>query len=56
MREPADAAAARFSYKAQQMGTADQTVEYWFDPFGWTAPTGYLSDRSDREPPADETH
>jgi arginase family enzyme len=24
------------------MGLADQTVEHWFDPFGWTAPTGYL--------------
>jgi hypothetical protein len=42
MREPSDAAASRFSSRAQQMGIADQTVEHWFDRFGWTAPTGYL--------------
>jgi len=50
MREPSDAAASRFTSRAQQMGVADQTVEHWFDPFGWTAPTGYLRKR----PAADE--
>jgi hypothetical protein len=50
MREPSDAAASRFTSRAQQMGVADQTVEHWFDPFGWTAPTGYLRER----PAADE--
>jgi hypothetical protein len=54
MREPSDAAASRFSFRAQQMGIADQTVEHWFDPFGWTAPTGYLADNSDTEPDTDE--
>jgi hypothetical protein len=48
MREPSDAAASRFSFKAQQMGIADQTVEHWFDPFGWTAPTGYLREKAER--------
>jgi hypothetical protein len=54
MREPADAAASRFSYRAQQLGIADQTVEHWFDPFTWTAPTGYLTDRADTEPPTND--
>jgi hypothetical protein len=49
MREPADAATSRFSPRAQQLGIADQTVEHWFDPFGWAAPTGYLADRPDTE-------
>jgi hypothetical protein len=56
MREPADAAVARFSDRAQEMGIADQTVEHWFDPFGWTAPTGYLSDGADTEPPPGRRH
>jgi len=46
MREPSDAAASRFSPRALQMGIADQTVERWFDPFGWTAPTGYLAEKA----------
>jgi hypothetical protein len=54
MREPSDAAASRFAYRAQQMGIADQTVEHWFDPFGWTAPTGYLRENAAR-PAADES-
>jgi len=49
MREPADAATSRFSPRAQQLGIADQTVEHWFDPFGWAAPTGYLADKPDTE-------
>jgi hypothetical protein len=53
MREPSDAAASRFTFRAQQMGIADQTVEHWFDPFGWTAPTGYLRENAER-PAADE--
>lgn len=48
MREPSDAAASGFTFKAQQMGIADQTVEHWFDPFGWTAPTGYLRENAGR--------
>jgi len=53
MREPSDAAASRFTFRAQQMGIADQTVEHWFDAFGWTAPTGYLRQDAER-PAADE--
>jgi hypothetical protein len=54
MREPSDAAASRYRLRAQQMGIADQTVEHWLDPFGWTAPTGYL--RQNAEPPAADEH
>jgi hypothetical protein len=54
MREPSDAAASRFSPRALQLGIADQTVEHWFDPFGWTAPTGYLADKADAGPATDE--
>jgi hypothetical protein len=46
MAEPADAALARSDPLNQQLGVADQTVESWFDAFGWTAPTGYLRDAS----------
>jgi hypothetical protein len=51
MREPSDAAASRFTSRAQQMGIADQTVEHWFDPFGWTVPTGYLRENAERPAP-----
>lgn len=54
MREPADAAASRFSPRALQMGIADQTVEHWFDPFGWTTPTGYLAEKLDTGQETDE--
>ena len=46
MVEPADAALAGHDPLNQQLGVADQRVESWFDPFGWTSPTGYLKDRS----------
>ena len=42
MREPSDAAVAGQSPRNQQMGVADQRIEAWFRPFGWTTPTGYL--------------
>ena len=45
MEEPSDAAVARHSAVDQQLGIADQRIEAWFNPFGWTAPTGYLADR-----------
>lgn len=45
MEEPSDAAVARHSAVDQQLGIADQRIEAWFSPFGWTAPTGYLADR-----------
>ncbi len=54
MREPSDAAAARFSPEARHLGIADQTTEHWFDPFGGTAPTGYLRDTDDTGPAPDE--
>ena len=54
MHEPSDAAASRFSFTARQMGIADQTVEHWFDPFSWTAPTGYLADNAGTGPVTDE--
>jgi hypothetical protein len=46
MEEPADAAVARHSARNRQLGIADQRVQAWFEPFSWTIPTGYLSDRS----------
>jgi hypothetical protein len=30
------------------LAIADQTVEHWFDPSGWTAPTGYLRETTKR--------
>lgn len=42
MAEPADAALANHDPINEQMGVVDQRLEAWFDPFGWTAPTGYL--------------
>jgi hypothetical protein len=50
MRELSDATPFRFTLKAQQMGIADQIVEHWFDPFGWTAPTGYLRGTQNGQP------
>jgi hypothetical protein len=50
MTEPADAALAGQSEINYQMGVADQRLEAWFKPFGWTATTGYLSDEGPREP------
>lgn len=47
MREPADAAVAGASDISIQLGVVDQRLEAWFEPFGWTAPTGYLNTRSD---------
>jgi len=45
MSEPADAALAGHDPINQQLGVADQRVQAWFEPFGGTAPTGYLDDR-----------
>lgn len=46
MSEPADAAIAGHSHLNQQLGVADQRVQAWFDPFGWTPATGYLRERA----------
>jgi hypothetical protein len=46
MREPADAAVAGRAPINVQLGVVDQRMEAWFQPFGWTVPTGYLSDHS----------
>lgn len=43
MEEPADAAVAAHDAVNRQLGVVDQRVEAWFQPFGWTAPTGYLA-------------
>jgi hypothetical protein len=45
MREPADAAVAGESARNRQLGTVDQRIEAWFEPFAWAAPTGYLRER-----------
>ena len=46
MREPADVAVAGRSPINVQLGVVDQRIEAWFQPFGWTLPTGYLSEPS----------
>ena len=43
MAEPGDAAVAEHDDLVEQMGVADQRLERWFEPFGGTTPTGYLS-------------
>lgn len=45
MVEPADAAVAERSWVNVQLGVVDQRLDAWFVPFGWTPPTGYLSER-----------
>jgi hypothetical protein len=45
MSEPADAALAGHDPINRQLGVADQRVQAWFHPFGWTTPTGYLAER-----------
>ncbi len=49
MREPADAALAGQDPVHQWLGVADQRVESWFRSFGWTVPTGHLTDASDAD-------
>ena len=46
MAEPTDAALAGHDPINEQLGVVDQRLETWFDPFGWTAPTGYLHELS----------
>jgi hypothetical protein len=46
MEEPADAALAGHSQVNRQMGSVDQRLEAWFEPFGTAAPTGHLFKRS----------
>lgn len=43
MDEPADAAVAGHNDVNAQLGVADQRVEAWFRPFGYSVPTGHLS-------------
>jgi hypothetical protein len=45
MEEPADAALTGHHPINRQLGVADQRIEAWFDPFAWTAPSGYLNER-----------
>jgi len=47
MKEPADAALAGHDPINRQLGVADQRIQSWFDPFGWTAPTGHLAEPQD---------
>lgn len=42
MEEPSDAAVAGHSRIRREMGVVDQRIESWFEPFGWTIPTGYI--------------
>ena len=46
MSEPGGAALAGHDDIKRQMGVADQRVEAWFEPFGWTTPTGHLDERT----------
>jgi hypothetical protein len=46
MREPADAAVVGRSPINVHLGVVDQRIDAWFQPFGWTIPTGYLSEPS----------
>jgi hypothetical protein len=46
LREPADVAVAGRSPISVQLGVVDQRIDAWFQPFGWTIPTGYLSEPS----------
>jgi hypothetical protein len=46
MGEPADAALAAHTPHHRLLGVVDQRVEAWFEPFEWSAPTGYLQTRS----------
>jgi hypothetical protein len=49
MDEPADAALAQEDPVVRRLGVADQRVESWFLPFGWTVPIGHLFDGQDPE-------
>jgi hypothetical protein len=42
MADPGDAAVAGHDPINRQMGVVDQRVEAWFEPFGWTTPSGHL--------------
>ena len=42
MSEPSDAAVAGGDPVKREMGVVDQRIEAWFEPFGWTTPTGYI--------------
>lgn len=42
MSEPSDAAVAGGDPLKREMGVVDQRIEAWFEPFGWTTPTGYI--------------
>jgi hypothetical protein len=50
MKEPADAAVARDSAIARQLGMADQRLAAWFEPFFGLPSTGHLSAAEDRPP------
>jgi hypothetical protein len=54
MEEPADAALARHDAINRQLGVADQRIQSWFDPFSWTAPTGYLTEPAEEEEEEEE--
>ena len=49
MTEPADAAVAEETSIYEVMGIADQRVGAWFQPFGYSVPTGHL-DEPDESP------
>jgi len=42
MEEPSDAALAGHRRVNREAGVADQRLESWFKPFGWTISTGYI--------------
>lgn len=44
MEEPADAAVAGHSPVYRVAGVADQRIEAWFTPFGYSIPTGHLNE------------
>lgn len=50
MTDPADAAVAEETSVYGVMGVADQRIGAWFQPFGYSVPTGHL-DEPDQNPP-----
>lgn len=49
MEDPADAAVAGHSPVYRIAGVADQRVEAWFAPFGYSIPTGHLNEEEPAE-------
>jgi hypothetical protein len=44
MTDPADAAVVEATVVYEVMGIADQRIGAWFQPFGYSVPTGHLDE------------